>query len=681
MRWKTKYMILAFCIVPLSGFSQINGDEKEKQIEQAIESIAESDEAEIDNSVILEDITKNAERQTNINMATKEELEQLNMLDFRQIQNVINYRKQYGYFVSNYELAAVEGFTPEIIESLTPFITFSVPSDSISYSRKSLYQRALMRIKTSFPLANGFSAASETKGAAYPGLPVSLYSRYYLENPGKFEFGLITDHDAGEAFFNRSNKIGFDYYSGFLSWKGKGLIRQVTVGDFLLRFGQGVNFWTGSGMGKSGNVLGIMKSSQGVRPYTSTDENRFFRGISTTLGSGPFKLMLFYSNKNRDANIIQNTENGDRYFTSLQTSGYHRTSSEVEDEKSVNEQITGAYSELMFRRFRVGALFAYQKFDLPMEAGTSPYKAKSFSGAENFNTGIDYQLALPKIQFFGEAGLSKSRKAGGVQGLVWHAHPQISWAVYYRYFDPGFHTFYGSSLAESSGNRNETGLYTGVMLYPLPKMKISCYVDIYHFPWLTYSTMSPESGRDYMAQVELAFSKKLSVYVKGKYESKPQKESGTTGVAGDYEEMTTKLRFHAEYDVNENLTFRTRFEYAGYSFNEQHEDGYLAFQDIVYSPVSQLKIWLRYAFFHTDGYNSRIYTYENDLLYSFSIPEFHGIGHRIYLNLKWRPVSRITVYLKAGCTVHNGASSWGSGNDVTMGNNRTELRALVYFRF
>ena len=681
MRWKTKYMILAFCIVPLSGFSQINGDEKEKQIEQAIESIAESDEAEIDNSVILEDITKNAERQTNINMATKEELEQLNMLDFRQIQNVINYRKQYGYFVSNYELAAVEGFTPEIIELLTPFITFSVPSDSISYSRKSLYQRALMRIKTSFPLANGFSAASETKGAAYPGLPVSLYSRYYLENPGKFEFGLITDHDAGEAFFNRSNKIGFDYYSGFLSWKGKGLIRQVTVGDFLLRFGQGVNFWTGSGMGKSGNVLGIMKSSQGVRPYTSTDENRFFRGISTTLGSGPFKLMLFYSNKNRDANIIQNTENGDRYFTSLQTSGYHRTSSEVEDEKSVNEQITGAYSELMFRRFRVGALFAYQKFDLPMEAGTSPYKAKSFSGAENFNTGIDYQLALPKIQFFGEAGLSKSRKAGGVQGLVWHAHPQISWAVYYRYFDPGFHTFYGSSLAESSGNRNETGLYTGVMLYPLPKMKISCYVDIYHFPWLTYSTMSPESGRDYMAQVELAFSKKLSVYVKGKYESKPQKESGTTGVAGDYEEMTTKLRFHAEYDVNENLTFRTRFEYAGYSFNEQHEDGYLAFQDIVYSPVSQLKIWLRYAFFHTDGYNSRIYTYENDLLYSFSIPEFHGIGHRIYLNLKWRPVSRITVYLKAGCTVHNGASSWGSGNDVTMGNNRTELRALVYFRF
>ena len=681
MNRKMKYILLLLTMVSLPGFSQINDDQKEKQMEEAIESVAESDEAEIDNSVILEDITKNAEHPVNINMASQEELEQLNMLDFRQIKNIIDYRKQYGYFVSNYELAAVEGITPEIIESLTPFITFNVPSDSIASFKKRIYQRLLMRIKTSFPLAKGFSAVSDDKGAAYPGMPVSLYNRYHLEIPGKFELGLITDHDAGEAFFNGSNKLGFDYYSGFLSWKGKGFIRQVTVGDYLLRFGQGVSFWTGSGMGKSGEVLGIMKFSQGVRPYTSTDENRFFRGISTTLGSGPFKLMLFYSNKNRDANIISNTETNYRYFTSFQTSGYHRTSSEIEDEKSVNEQIAGGYSELTFSRFRIGALFAFQKFNIPMEAGTTPYKAKSFSGSGNFNGGIDYQLALPGIQFFGEAGLSKSMKPGGVQGIVWHAHPQISWAVYYRYFDPGFHTFYGSSLTESSGNRNESGLYTGVMLYPLPKLKISCYVDIYHFPWLTYSTMAPESGSDYMAQVELALSRKFSVYVKGKYESKPQKAGSSTGVAADFDEVTTKLRIHAEYEVSENFTLRTRVEYAGYSFNNQHEDGYLAFQDIVYSPVSSLKLWLRYAYFHTDGYNSRIYTYENDLLYSFSIPEFHGKGHRIYLNLKWRPISRLTVYLKAGCTIHEGASDWGSGNDVTMGNNRTELRALLYYRF
>ena len=681
MNRRSKYLLLPMLMLFLQGFPQNKEDQKENQIEQVIESIAESDEVDISNSVALEDISKNAEHPVNINMASEEELERLNMLDFRQIKNIIDYRKQYGFFVSFYELAAVEGMTPEVIDALTPFIIFSVPNDSISHSRKKVFQRVIMRVKTSFPPAKGYSSDSEGIGAVYPGLPISIYSRYHLEIPGKFEFGFITDNDAGEDFFKGSNKSGFDYYSGFVSWKGTGFLRQVTVGDFLLRFGQGVNYWTGSGLGKSGNVLGIMKSGQGIRPYTSTDENRFFRGISTTLGSGPFKLMFFYSNKNRDANIISGSQSGDQYFTSLQTSGYHRTSSEIEDEKSVNEQVTGGYSELRFNKFRVGALFVYQQFGLPMDAGSSPYKARSFSGSENYNLGLDYQLALPAIHFFGEAGLSKSGKPGVVQGIVWHAHPQISWAVYYRHFDPGFHTFFGSSLSESTGNRNESGLYTGVMLYPLPKVKISCYVDIYHFPWLTYSTMSPGSGTDYMAQIDIALSQKLSLYLKGKYESKPQKLSGAAGVAADYDEMTTKLRIHTEYALSEKFTLRSRFEYAGYSFNDLHEDGFLVFHDILYAPFRRLNLWFRYAYYNTDGYNSRIYTYENDLLYSFSIPEFHGKGHRIYLNLKFAPTYRITAYLKAGYTIHDGASSWGSGNDITTGDTRLELRGQLYFRF
>jgi hypothetical protein len=663
------------------GFSQNKEMEKEQQIEQVIESVAESDESEITNSVILEDFTKNAERPVNINMASADELEQLNVLDFRQIQNIIGYRQQNGYFVSLYELAAVEGITPEVITSLTPFITFNSQSDSLTYTRKGIYQKLMIRAKTSFPVAKGYRMVSENKDAAYPGLPVSLYTRYHLEIPGKFELGFVTDNDAGEEFFKGSNSHGFDYYSGFISWKGRGFLRQVTVGDFLLGFGQGVNYWTGSGLGKSGNVLGIMKSGPIIRPYTSTDENRFFRGIATTFGSGLFKLMLFYSNKDRDANITLNQETGERYFTSLQTSGYHRTSSEVEDERSVNEQIAGGYGELRFHKFRIGALFVYQQFGLPMDAGTSPYKAKSFSGRENFNAGIDYQLALSHIQFFGEAGLSKSMKPGGVQGLVWRVHPQLSLALYYRYFDPGFHTFYGSSLSESSGNRNESGFYTGVMLYPFPGVKFSSYVDIYHFPWLTYSTIAPESGNDYMAQIDITLSDKVSLYLKGKQESKPQKISSGTGKSADYDEITTKLRIHMEYVLSDNITLRSRFEYAGYSYNGMHENGFLLFQDVVYTPNPKINLWLRYARFKTDGYNSRIYTYENDLLYSFSIPEFHGNGHRVYLNLKWSPVSRITAYLKTGCTIHEGVSSWGSGNDVTSGNKRIELRGQLYFRF
>ncbi len=681
MNRRSIFSLLLLMIVTHYSFSQTNEEEREKQMEQVIESIAESEESDIDNSVILDNLTTSAEHQININLASEEELEQLNMLDFRQIQNIINYRKQYGPIVSKYELAAVEGFTPEFVISLNPFITFKVPADSTGYSHRGLYQRIMLRAKSSLPTAKGYHASSESKGAVYPGLPLSFYTRYHAEIPGKIEFGFLTDNDAGEHFFKGSNKSGFDFYSGFISLKSSKFLHQVTLGDFMLRFGQGVNFGAGSGLGKSSNTLGIMRFGQSVRPSTSTDENGFLRGISAILGSGPFKLTLFYSNKNRDANILTDSETGNRYFTSLQTSGYHRTSFEIEDEKSLNEQLAGGYGELKFNRFRMGALMAYQRFNLPMSTGTSAYKAKSFSGNENINLGVDYQLALPRFQFFGEAGLSKNGKPAGVQGLVWHAHPQLSWSAYFRYFDPGFQAFYGNSLTEGSGNRNEAGLYSGVMITPFPKVRVFSYVDIYHFPWLTYSTIAPSTGSDYMAQIDISISRKLSCYVKGKYEAKPQKLSGSKGVVTDYDEKTTKLRLHGEYIINERLTLRSRFEYAGYSYYDVKEKGYLLLQDIIYSPFRQLKMWFRYAWFNTEGYNSRIYTYENDLLYSFSIPEFHGTGQRIYLNLKWSRNSRISAYLKAGLTIHNGVTSWGSGNDLTAGNKRTELRALLYIRF
>jgi len=663
------------------GFSQINEEQKERLIEEVIESIGESEESDIDNSVFLDDITTNAEHQININTASEEELERLNSLDFRQIQNILDYRKKYGFFVSSYELTAVEGFTPEIVTALTPFITFTTPNDSLDSSRKGVYERAMMRVRTTFPQAKGYSASSATKGAAYPGLPVSFYTRYHLDNPGNFELGLITDNDAGEQFFKGTNKWGFDYYSGFASWKGHRFIQQVTVGDFMLRFGQGVNFGGGYGLGKSSNTIGIVKYGQNVRPYTSTDENQFFRGISTTMGSGPAKLILFYSNKNRDANIVTDPASGNRYFTSLQTSGYHRTSFEIEDERSVNEQLAGVYGELRYSWIRFGTLFAYQQFGLPMDNGTSPYKAKSFSGSNNYNLGVDYQIALHHIQFFGEAGRSKSGEPGCVQGVVWNVHPQISWSAYFRYFDPGFHAFYGNSLSESSGNRNETGLYTGVMVYPLKRVKISFYADFYHFPMLTYSTVEPSSGSDYLAQIDFNLSRNLSFYLKGKYESKPQKTTGTSTAQTDYDEKLAKIRLHSQYILSEKLILRTRFEYVGYSYRELRENGFLVFQDLIYAPFQHIKMWLRYAYFNTDSYNSRIYSFENDLLYSFSIPEFHGIGHRMYANLKWSPTSHITFYLKAGCTIHNGVSSWGSGYDLTSGNNRTELRGLLYLRF
>jgi hypothetical protein len=180
--------------------------------------------------------------------------------------------------------------------------------------------------------------------------------------------------------------------------------------------------------------------------------------------------------------------------------------------------------------------------------------------------------------------------------------------------------------------------------------------------------------------MESSLSKKFNFYLRGKFETKPQKYTKGPEDPFDFDESVNKVRLHTEWKTSEKFSVRNRFEYVDYSFYQTSETGYLLYQDLEFTLFRKLNLWTRYCYFHTKGYNSRIYTYENDLLYSFSFPEFHGTGHRIYLNLRWQPSRKVAFYLKAGRTIHSGAEAWGSGNDQTSGDTRTEVRGEVCLR-
>ncbi|MBO7522924.1 MAG: hypothetical protein J6T30_03620, partial [Bacteroidales bacterium] len=45
--------------------------------------------------------------------------------------------------------------------------------------------------------------------------------------------------------------------------------------------------------------------------------------------------------------------------------------------------------------------------------------------------------------------------------------------------------------------------------------------------------------------------------------------------------------------------------------------------------------WFRSCIFKTEDWDSRIYLYENDLLYSYSIPALSGEGYRNYMMIKY----------------------------------------------
>ncbi len=663
-----------------SGYGQQTDLRKEQKMEELIESLVSSEDATAESSLLLDDLSYYADHPIYINKATEDELLRLNVFNFKQVRTIMDYREKYGRIITLNELSVIGGFSDELLQKIDPFVRFDQERDSLQKRRDNLvHQSLLARIKGSFPTAAGYLPRKD-KPPAYAGKPSSYFTRYRAEVGNWLEVGVTAENDAGEDFFRRSNKYGFDFLSGYLDWQGKGVIRKVVLGDYHLRFGQGVNLWSGGGVSYVSDLSSMMRTAEGIRPYSSSDENQFFRGAAIQFGFKPLKLSLFFSDKRKDANMEADTF-GHNFITSFRLDGLHRTSSELADEKNVNERMMGAYADFRFYNWRFGILADWQKFGLPVSKGDAPYKSKTFEGDRNFNIGIDYQLIINQISLFGEAGLSPDLKPAVVNGMVWKAHPQLSLSLLYRKYDPSFHSFNSGAFAEGSGGRNEEGFFTAFEFSPVAKLKVGGQADLFYFPWMTYQTITPAQGRTLAFQVELSLRKDLMVYLHARFVTKPQKTAGTTGVPGQWDESTSKWRIHSDWKINDQLQIRYRFEYVGYRYHEKKENGFLVFQDLIYTASLNLKFWFRLTYYRTDGYNSRIYSYENDLLYYFAIPEFHGKGMRSYLNLKWQPCRLLTFYFKGGYTLREGAISMGSGNDASPGNHRFDLRGQVYLKF
>ena len=670
---------LIFVLAP-SGFGQQTDLRKEQQTEELVESLLSSDDAASESSLLLEDLSFYTSHPIYINMATEEELLRLNFLNFKQVRSIIAYREKYGQILTLKELSVLGDFSENLLHKMEPFILFKQERDSLQKRGDQVIRQSLLtRIKTTFPASEGYSSRNN-KPSAYGGSPYSYFTRYRATVGKWFEIGITAENDAGEDFLRKSNKQGFDFLSGFISWEGKGLVRKVVAGDYHLRFGQGVNLWSGGGVSYASDLSSLMRSGEGIRPYSSSDENLFFRGAAVQFARRQVKFSIFFSDKRRDANL-ETDSLGRTYITSFRLDGLHRTTSELADEKDVNERMVGGYGDFRFRNWRIGVLACFQKFGLPVLKGDSPYKSKSFEGDNNLNFGVDYHLILNQISFFGEAGLSKNLKPAVVNGLVWKAHPQLSISFLYRYYNPAFQTFNPGAFAEGSGGKNEEGLYAAFEYFPVAKVKLSGQADLFYFPWMTYQTISPAMGHSMAFQTEVAIRSDLIIYLHARFVQKPQKIAGATGVPEQWDESTAKWRIHGDWRINDRVQIRSRLEYVGYRYNSNKETGYLLFQDLIYTASLKWKGWFRVAWYNTGGYNSRIYSYENDLLYYFAIPEFNGKGLRTYLNLKWQPGKRMALYLKGGYTLREDVTFMGSGNDATQGNHRFDVRAQICLQF
>jgi hypothetical protein len=72
-------------------------------------------------------------------------------------------------------------------------------------------------------------------------------------------------------------------------------------------------------------------------------------------------------------------------------------------------------------------------------------------------------------------------------------------------------------------------------------------------------------------------------------------------------------------------------------------------------------------------WDNRVYIYENDVLYAYSIPFVYGFGGRFWLNARYKINDIFSVYLRVSETINQ--SKWAILHDKKS--TRTDIHALV----
>lgn len=646
-------------------------------LEALIESMAETMEDNEESLSWLEELHELHENPVDINSCSRDDILKIPFVNEITAEKIVDYRTRNGPFYSVYELAGIPEIGSDLAEKISFFIyAGDSPSRGEHPTPKKVRHEWLVRGNRNFPISAGYRT-SNGEPPVYPGSPERLYFRYTCTNSGSWQAGLTAEKDPGEPFFRAGNPDGFDFYSGHLSILSKDGKAKVTVGDFTARSGQGLVIWQGFQAGKSSDVTQVSRNTSQIRPFTSTDENFFFRGIASAFEIGNNRINLFFSSKKSDANL--EISDSLRYITSLQASGYHRTRSESEDEKSVRHSVVGLIWNIHGRNFKTGLTLLYEKLGFPLRPGEQLYEKFYFNGKENFNIGGDYRWAMRRIQAYGEAAVSRSGGAGFLQGLDAWLHDQVHATLLIRHFDKDYHATWASVFANESKAINETGVYAGLRVLPAPGITLSGYADWYSSPWIKYTTASPSSGNELQFQADFRICHNFSGYFRFRERNRYVKSYDENLYLGKEEERQN-YRVHLRMEPSETIRLQSRMDAVRIRSGER-ERGFLVFQDFAWSPVRiPATAIFRVAWFHTESYNSRIFAYENDLLYTFSSLPFYGKGIRTYLDLHIRLTSNLEGWLKLANTSWFGQETTGSGNDKITGSSKSEMKIQIRYR-
>lgn len=648
------------------------------------------DESEVDVEGLCEELEEVAAHPIPINAATREQLSRLPFLSDRMVESILVYVYQHGPLLSVNELAAIRGMDWKTRRLLEAFIVVELPElqpsqPSLREVWKYNQQELITRVNIPFQQKAGYAdypqeVLDKSPNKRYFGSPWSSTLRYRFHYRDRVLVGVTADKDAGEPFFSQYNRKGYDSYTGYVFLRQMGRWEAVALGHYRASFGYGLVMNTGGFFfNRWVNILSATRVGKGLSPYSSASETGYLQGAGGTFRIGTrWHLTGFCSGRVQDGRV----ENG--WIRSLKTDGYHRLPSDREKKNTVNNYLIGGNLSLNGKYVEGGLTAVYSVFNHVLNPELRPYNRYYPRGKDFFNLGGYYKVFFGRWSLAGETAIDRQGRVASLNQLTYSPTVNTSFLLMNRYYDQGYQALYAQAYGAGSSVQNEMGIYIGLETKLLDVISLSGHVDLFRFPFRRYQVDAfPTHGLTGGCQVGYSPIHSLSVLIKYNYTNKAKNFTEAGGEKQVLPLVRQRLQGQLLYTPCEQLQLKTVGEYVRSGFlAHEAAKGMLAGAQLRWGGEEDpWKVSLSGAWFKTDNYDARVYFYEPNVLYAYTLSSYYGRGVRWAVNGQYTWKKRWTVQAKYGHTWYADRDRIGSGPEEIQGSQKSDLTIQVRWKW
>lgn len=656
--------------------------------EEYFSRLYDEDYEQEDYQDVYERLCELEENPLNINTATIDEIAQIPCLSMVQISDIIEYRDRYGEMKTMEELALIPSIDKSLRLFLSCFFEARETETAMWYSREGLkaslkqhHGTVLASLNVPLYTREGYKTGGKTDENAYLGGKYRYGIRYTGKVSSNVRYGFVGAQDAREPLFSGGNSGGMDYYSYFVNVKNIGRLKDLMLGCYRLRFGMGLVMNTNGSLGKQTMLSSLSPSSSAVTGHVSRTDANYLRGCAATVdlgkegGVNKFDFTAFYSIRDIDATL---NDNGS--VSTIITNGYHRTPAEMRKKHNTSHISYGGHLAWKYLGWHAGVTAVADWFnrDLSPNSDTPStlYRRYYPKGNSFWNVGADYGYISARLFFSGETATGNCGSIATINSMEVKLSDSFTVTGIQRFYSYRYYAIQSNAFSDGGRVQNESGMYISARWNVGKSAMLDLFTDYSYFPWKKYlvsqSSVSWDSG---ITLTETR--KKWDVICRYRLRHRQRDNSSKSGL---YNRMEHRLKITSAYHADA-LSLQTQLNVSSIALENNRRNGYMLGETASYSLSDRLAATLGFSYFDTEDYDSRIYTYEKSMQYSFAMPSFYGNGIRSFLFLSAKLNRHFKLCGKAGYTKCFDRKSIGSYSQMISASYQTDVDLQLKYKF